>query len=144
MESLVASVEQEILTIMTSGRGIIDISDKISSIVKSAKLNKGICHLFCQHTSASLIITENYDSDVKVDIETFLSQLVKDGDPDFTHRLEGDDDMAAHIRSVLTASSLSIPIIDGRLGLGQWQGVCLYEHRYQPHRRNIVLSMIGS
>ena len=138
------SVQQEILTIKTSGRGIIDISDKISSIVTSTKINTGICHLFCQHTSASLIITENYDSDVKVDIETFLSQLVKDGDPAFTHRLEGDDDMAAHIRTLLTASSLSMPIVGGHLGLGQWQGICLYEHRYQPHRRNIVLSMIGS
>ena len=134
---------QEPIKVNTRQRGITDITNQVNEIVKSSGIEIGICQLFCQHTSASLIISENYDSDVKLDIETFLHGLVKDGDPRFSHVMEGEDDMSAHIRTLLTETSLSLPVQKGHLGLGQWQGICLYEHRYNGHERNILLTCIG-
>lgn len=103
----------------------------------------GLAQLFIHHTSASLIICENADPDVHRDLESWLARAVVDGDPLFRHRAEGPDDMSAHIRSVLTATSLTVPITDGRPALGTWQGVYLYEHRTAPHRRRITITIIG-
>ncbi|MDC0534885.1 secondary thiamine-phosphate synthase enzyme YjbQ [Francisellaceae bacterium] len=134
-------MHQQSTHIQTQGRGFYDITDKIQQIISQQKITTGLCHVFCQHTSASLIITENCDPDVRKDTEGFLSRLVKDGDPCFYHILEGKDDMSAHIRTVLTGESKTIPIIDSELGLGTWQGLYLYEHRYQPHNRKIIVTL---
>ena len=103
----------------------------------------GLCHLFLRHTSASLLITENADPDVRHDLEGFMSRLVPDGDPAWIHSMEGPDDMPAHIRSVLTCSELTLPVREGRLALGTWQGVYLWEHRTHPHRRRIDISIMA-
>jgi secondary thiamine-phosphate synthase enzyme len=100
--------------------------------------------VFLRHTSASLLITENADPDVRRDLETFISRLAPDGDPAFVHKMEGPDDMPAHIRSVLTASELTIPVRERRLALGTWQGVYLWEHRYRPHNRRLDVTILGS
>lgn len=120
-----------------------EISNQVKDIVREADISVGICHVFMHHTSASLIICENADIDVQTDLETFMSRLVKDGDPAFIHTAEGDDDMPAHIRSVLTQAELTIPISQGRLALGTWQGIYLWEHRTSAHRRNITLTITG-
>jgi secondary thiamine-phosphate synthase enzyme len=133
---------QTTLTIETSGRGLIDFTREVADQVRSSEVKSGLCHLFIQHTSASLLITENADPDVLVDLETFLSELVPDGDPRYIHTAEGPDDMPAHVRSALTQTSLSIPVIDARLALGTWQGIYLWEHRHRPHRRKIVLTLL--
>ena len=134
-------LHQQSIHIQTQGRGFYDITHKIKEIVSKQKIAAGLCHVFCQHTSASLIITENCDPDVRKDTEGFLSRLVLDGDPHFYHTLEGKDDMSAHIRSVLTGESKTIPIIDSQLGLGTWQGLYLYEHRYQAHQRKVIVTL---
>ncbi|MCF6775289.1 secondary thiamine-phosphate synthase enzyme YjbQ [Thiotrichales bacterium 19X7-9] len=134
---------QKQLEINTSGRGIYDITSSINSLVISANISAGLCHIFCQHTSCSLILCENYDDDVKVDIETYLSELVVDGDNRFLHIAEGKDDMSAHIRTMLTQSELTIPITDNHLALGPWQGINLYEHRYGSYHRNLIITLIG-
>ena len=107
-------------------------------------VRSGICHVFLRHTSASLLITENADPDVRRDLEAFISKLAPDGDPAYLHAMEGPDDMPAHIRSVLTASELTIPVRAGRLALGTWQGAYLWEHRLRPHRRRIDVTVIGA
>ena len=107
-------------------------------------IKEGICHVFLRHTSASLLITENADPDVRRDLETFMSRLAPDGDPAYAHSMEGPDDMPAHIRSVLTSSELTIPIRNGSLALGTWQGAYLWEHRFRPHRRRLDVTVIGS
>jgi len=134
---------QEKLTIHSSGRGTCDISHRIENMTQRSGVQQGLCHLFIQHTSASLILCENADPTVRYDLETFMAKLSPDGDPMFTHQAEGADDMAAHIRSVLTQTELSIPIIDGSLALGTWQGVYLWEHRTSPHRRQITVTIHG-
>ena len=106
-------------------------------------MRTGLCHLFIRHTSASLILCENADPDVRRDLDTYMEKLVRDGDPMFRHRSEGPDDMSAHIRSVLTASSLTLPVRDGRCDLGTWQGVFLWEHRTHAHRREVVVTVQG-
>ena len=130
------------ITIPTSGRGLVDITIHINEAVKSADVDIGLCHLFIQHTSASIIVSENADPDVLKDLETYMGSLVKDGDPGFAHTIEGPDDMSAHVRSVLTATGLSIPIAHGQLKLGQWQAVYLWEHRYSPKKRCITITII--
>jgi len=135
---------QKQLTIRTSGRGSIEITDQFASTVTQSGIVAGICHLFVHHTSASLMICENADPTVRGDLEAFMQRLVPDGDALFKHIDEGVDDMPAHIRSVLTQSSLSIPIIDGRSGLGTWQGVYLWEHRLRGHARKITLTCYGN
>lgn len=128
----------------TSGRGFLEITGELRSVVSQCDVIDGICHVFLRHTSASLLITENADSDVRRDLETFMSRLVTDGDPAWSHSMEGPDDMPAHIRSVLTCSELTLPIRESRLALGTWQGVYLWEHRFRPHRRLIDISIMRS
>jgi secondary thiamine-phosphate synthase enzyme len=129
------------IVVDTRGRGTYEISATVSAIVSEAGIQQGLCHLYIQHTSASLIICENADPDVRRDLETFMSGLVRDGDERFVHTMEGPDDMPAHVRSVLTQSSLTIPIRAGSLALGTWQGIYLWEHRHTAHRRAVLVTV---
>ncbi len=131
------------LKIRTRGRGTTEITDDVAAFVAASNLREGLCTVFVHHTSASLIICENADSGVGRDLERFFARLVPDGDALFEHTAEGDDDMPAHVRSVLTATSLVIPVAGGRLDLGTWQGVFLWEHRAAPHSRRITISLLG-
>lgn len=133
----------EVLEIATTGRGCHNITQYLQGSLLASGLRSGVVNLLVQHTSCSLMIQENADPAVLHDVEAFLSRLVPDGDPSYRHCNEGDDDMAAHIRMALTQVSLSIPFVDGRLALGIWQGVFLYEHRYAPHRRRLALHIMG-
>jgi secondary thiamine-phosphate synthase enzyme len=134
---------QASVTVPTSGRGTYEITETVSRQVADAGISSGLCHLFLQHTSASLLVCENADPQVRRDLEAFLSRLAPDGDPLFRHTLEGPDDMPAHVRAILTQTALAIPILDGRLGLGTWQGIYLYEHRQQGHHRQVIVTLIG-
>ena len=134
-------IEQHSLTVPTEGRATIDITAEIERLLRDSSIESGLCHVFVHHTSASLIITENADPDVRRDLENYLTRLVIDGDPAYRHDQEGPDDMAAHIRSVLTQSEISVPVRQGRLALGTWQGLYLWEHRYQPHRRRLTVTL---
>jgi secondary thiamine-phosphate synthase enzyme len=134
---------QEQHRIDTLGRSSIEISQTLHTAVSSAGVVSGLCHVFIHHTSASLMICENAASEVRDDLESFFSRLIPDGDPLFSHIDEGADDMPAHIRSVLTQTELSIPVIAGRLALGTWQGVYLWEHRTSPHLRDISMTIHG-
>ncbi len=136
-------IEQYQLNIQTPGRATINVTTEIGQLVSKSGISTGLCHLFIHHTSASLIITENADSDVRRDLENYLSKLVLDGDPSYLHDQEGPDDMAAHIRSVLTQTEISIPICNGSLALGTWQGVFLWEHRTHPYRRKLTVTCSG-
>ncbi len=136
-------VEQKTLEFRTRGRGTTDITADVQRVVAASGIKKGLCTVFLQHTSASLILCENADPNVRKDLETLLSRLAPDGDPAFVHDTEGPDDMAAHARSILTSNSLTIPVADGKLMLGTWQGLYLYEHRHAGHRRSIVVTSIG-
>lgn len=136
-------IEQYTINTTTQGRGTIDITAEIRSQLNTSAIQTGMCTLFLQHTSASLIICENYDLQVRKDLEHFLARLIPDGDPLFKHIEEGKDDMPAHVRTVLTQSSLSIPIQNGKLALGTWQGIFVYEHRYQPQQRQLVMTVMG-
>ncbi|HEB97558.1 MAG TPA: YjbQ family protein [Sedimenticola thiotaurini] len=135
---------QEILSIQTRGRGTYDLTGQVEAVIRAAAIDSGLCHVFCHHTSASLILCENADPTVRSDLEAFMSRLVQDGDPNFRHRLEGPDDMAAHIRSILTNMDLTFPVSSGRSALGTWQGVYLWEHRTSPHRRRVTVTVQGS
>lgn len=136
--------EQRFISIETPGRTIVEITREVDNAVRDCGVEQGLCHIFIHHTSASLMITENADGNVLRDLENYISKLVNDGDPAFIHDQEGPDDMAAHIRSVLTQSEITLPVKTGRLALGTWQGVFLWEHRYRPHRRNITITLTGS
>ncbi len=136
-------MKQTTLSIHTRGRGTYDISDEIESFIAQSGVRTGLCHVFVHHTSASLILCENADPDVRRDLETFMARLVPDGDPDFIHRDEGPDDMPAHVRTVLTQTGLIIPVTEGRSALGVWQGVYLWEHRTAPHHRRLTLTVQG-
>lgn len=131
------------IAVSTRGRGTIEITEHVARIIDRAGIARGICNVFIHHTSASLILGENADSDVRSDLERFFARIVPDGDPLFRHTLEGPDDMPAHVRSVLTQASISIPVDGGRLDLGTWQGLFLYEHRTAPHRRRVTVSAYG-
>ena len=135
---------QNTLKVNTSERGIYDIGNQVKSLIKESGIKEGICNLFIQHTSASLILCENADPAVKKDLETFMVTVVPDGDPMFTHVAEGPDDMPAHIRSILTQSDLNIPVTDGSLALGTWQGIFLWEHRHKPQRRKVIVTINNS
>jgi secondary thiamine-phosphate synthase enzyme len=137
----VAPVTTQVLTVRAPRRGLQDITDPVARLVSKAGLSTGMCTLFIRHTSASLIIQENYDPSARVDLETFMDRLVPEGASWMTHTLEGDDDMPSHIKSVLTQVSLSIPILDGKLALGTWQGIYLWEHRDRPTPREILVSL---
>lgn len=134
-------MRQTELIVETRGRGTHEISSRVAEAVADAGVETGLCHLFIVHTSASLMLCENADPDVRRDLETFMADLVPDGDPRFVHTAEGPDDMPAHVRSVLTHSSLSLPISHGRLALGTWQGVYVWEHRSSAHRRRVVVTI---
>ncbi|HMB73327.1 MAG TPA: secondary thiamine-phosphate synthase enzyme YjbQ [Gammaproteobacteria bacterium] len=138
-------MHQEEITIRTAGRGTYDITRQVREFVDAAVTEvpplSGLCHLFLQHTSASLILCENADPDVRRDLETFMSDIVPDGYPRFVHTMEGPDDMPAHVRSILTNAEITIPVRAGRLALGTWQGVYVWEHRRAAHTRKVVASM---
>ena len=131
------------ITIATRGKGLYDITREVSRWVEERTSSIALLTLFCRHTSASLTIQENYDPDVIADIKTFFEQLVPENPALYTHTLEGPDDMPAHIRAVLAGVNLSIPVDRGRLTLGTWQGIYLFEHRRDPHRRNVVLHLLA-
>lgn len=131
------------ITLRTSGRRLYDITPQVIAWAKESTLKTGLLTLYVQHTSASILINENYDSDVLVDMESFFARLVPDGDKLFIHTSEGPDDMPAHVRSALTQTSISIPFVDGKVALGMWQGIFLYEHRLAPHTRNVLLHLIA-
>jgi secondary thiamine-phosphate synthase enzyme len=128
----------------TRGRGLIEITRPVVDWVAGSEMESGLLTLFVRHTSASLVVQENADPDVRGDLERFLARLVPDGDSLFRHRDEGADDMPAHVRAALTAVQLSIPLSGGRLALGTWQGIYLWEHRIRPHRREVTLHLMGS
>lgn len=134
---------QHELVITTEDRALYEFTGRLQELVRQAGLRTGLTTLHLQHTSASLLIQENADPEVRRDLERFFHRLVPDGDPLFRHTAEGDDDMPAHVRTALTAVNLSIPIIDGHLALGTWQGVYLWEHRTQPHKRRVVVHLLG-
>lgn len=130
------------ITIRTNGRRLYDITSEVLGWANGG-LSTGLLTLYIQHTSASLLINENYDPEVLVDMEQFFARLVPDGDPLFIHTAEGPDDMPAHVRTALTQTSLSIPFLNNRVALGQWQGIFLYEHRLASHTRRVLLHLIG-
>jgi secondary thiamine-phosphate synthase enzyme len=132
---------QQQIEISTAGRGSYDITDQVAATLADCNVAAGLCHLFLRHTSASLMICENADPAVRVDLETFMADLVPDGDPRYRHTAEGPDDMPAHVRSVLTHTDLTVPISAGRLGLGTWQGIYLWEHRSAPQRRQVLVTV---
>ncbi len=133
-----------ILRIRTPGRGFVDLTERIATLVaERAPAGEGLVHLFLRHTSAALVITENADPEVRADLERLARRWAPDGDPAYAHTLEGPDDMAAHGRAVLLGASLSIPFARGRLLLGTWQGIFLWEQRTSPHEREIVLTLLG-
>ena len=138
------SWSQQSLQIRTEGRETRDITPLVSESVVQSRVDVGLCHIFITHTSASLTITENADPRVHDDLEEFLLRVVSDGDPRYTHTSEGEDDMSAHIRSVLTGGSLTVPISNGRLALGIWQGIYLWEHRTSPHDRQVFITICGA
>ena len=131
------------ISVRTQGRKLYDITPQVIAWAESSGLRTGLLTLYIQHTSASLLINENYDHDVLVDMEAFFNRLVPDGDPLFIHTVEGPDDMPAHVRSALTQTHLSIPLLDGKPALGQWQGIFLYEHRHVASQRRVILHLLG-
>jgi secondary thiamine-phosphate synthase enzyme len=133
----------ESLTLRTKGRGTYEITDAVQRVVRESGAARGLCTVFVHHTSASLIICENADPGVRKDLERFFARFAPDGDPLFEHVDEGPDDMSAHVRSIVTQSSLSIPVEDGRCALGTWQGVFLWEHRTAPHARRVTVSVLA-
>jgi secondary thiamine-phosphate synthase enzyme len=136
-------IHQQTLEFRTRGRGTQEVTAELKRAVAACGIRTGIATVFLQHTSASLVLCENADPDVRRDLETILARLVPDGDGAYRHDTEGPDDMAAHARTVLTASSLTLPVSGGRLALGTWQGLYLYEHRSAPHSRSIVVTVMG-
>ncbi|MCP5517458.1 MAG: YjbQ family protein [Verrucomicrobiales bacterium] len=131
------------LTVATRGRGLYEITDDIQHLVRGTRWGEGLATLHLRHTSASLLIQENADPDVRRDLDAFFARLCPDGDSLFIHTCEGDDDMPAHVRTALTAVNLAIPIAHGRLALGTWQGIYVWEHRRRPHRREITVHLLG-
>ncbi|UCE89278.1 MAG: YjbQ family protein [Pseudomonadota bacterium] len=134
---------EKTIDITTQGRGSYEITDAVRNFVHKAQVRTGLCHVFVHHTSASLMLCENADPTVRRDLEAFMSRLVPDGDPLYLHADEGPDDMPAHVRTVLTQTGLSIPVANGQVALGTWQGLYLWEHRTAPHRRTITVTVQG-
>jgi secondary thiamine-phosphate synthase enzyme len=132
-----------ILDIQTKGRGLVEITDHVERWVAKAEMRTGLLTLFCRHTSASLLIQENAARAARQDLETFFEQIAPEDPARYRHNDEGPDDMPSHIRAALTATSLSTPLIDGRLALGAWQGVYLFEHRQRGHDREVALQLLG-
>ena len=136
-------LHQQKLRFSTTKRGTYNITEQVADAISQSGIKDGVCHVFIQHTSASLILCENADKTVREDLDAYMARLVKDGDSAYQHKDEGYDDMAAHIRTVLTQSSLSIPVQKGKCDLGIWQGIFLWEHRTKAHKRNIALTIMG-
>jgi secondary thiamine-phosphate synthase enzyme len=134
---------QTTLAFETPGRGLVEITRPVADWTAASGMKSGLLTLFIRHTSASLVVQENADPEVRGDLERYFARLVPDGDKLFRHRDEGPDDMPAHVRAALTAVQLSIPVSDGRLALGTWQGIYLFEHRLRPHRREVALHLVG-
>ena len=135
---------QHTLTIETRGRGFEMITSQVANIVARSGVKNGLCNVFIRHTSASVLITENADSSVRRDLERFMQRIAPDGSADYEHDTEGPDDMPAHIRTVLAGSTLTVPVIEGRLALGTWQGIYLWEHRTSRHTREVIVSVLGA
>ena len=133
---------QNSLEIRTSPKSFLEITGRVQELVSESDIQNGVCHLFIKHTSASLIIQENYDPSVRKDFETIFSELAPE-DFNYVHNMEGKDDMPAHIRSALTSTSETVPVVNGKLSLGTWQGIYLWEHRGQSHNRTVMVSMVG-
>jgi len=136
-------IHQATLAVRTRGRGTVEITDDVANVVAASGVDTGLVNVFLRHTSASLILCENADANVRRDLETAMARLAPDGDPANVHDMEGPDDMPAHLRSVLTANSLTIPCARGRMLLGTWQGIYLWEHRLAPHSRSVVVTVQG-
>ena len=136
------AVSQDLLEFRTDPKSFLDITSHVQDFVTSSDIQNGVCHLFIKHTSASLVIQENYDPSVRQDFETIFSNLAPEDFP-YVHNMEGKDDMPAHIRSALTSTSESIPVVNGKLSLGTWQGIYVWEHRDQTHNRKIMVSIVG-
>jgi secondary thiamine-phosphate synthase enzyme len=134
---------QQTMVVQTSGRGTTEITSEVARFVRDSGIGTGIAHVFTQHTSCSLMITENADPSVRRDLETLATRWAPDGDPAYRHNTEGDDDMAAHARAVLTGTSVSVPVGGGQLLLGTWQGIYLWEHRTVPHTRSVIVTVVG-
>lgn len=134
---------QERLEVRTPGRGLHEVTGAVAAVVARSGVASGLCVVFCPHTSASLVMQENADPSARADLLAWLARLAPDGDPRYAHDTEGDDDMAAHLRSAVTRSSETIPVTGGRLALGTWQGIYLAEHRAAPHRRTLVVHVLG-
>lgn len=130
------------ISLRTSGQGLYEITSEVEAVFSKEEITEGLCTVFIQHTSASLLIQENADPTAKKDLEKWLNKLVQENDPLFTHTLEGADDMPAHIKAALTSTSVSIPVINSSLMLGTWQGIYLWEHRKSPHTRKVVVQVI--
>jgi secondary thiamine-phosphate synthase enzyme len=139
-----AMPHQTVLSIDTRPRSFSEITDAVRQSLAGSGVHTGLCHLFLRHTSASLLLTENADADVRGDLERWAARLAPDGDPVFRHAAEGPDDMAAHARTVLAGCELTLPVREGQLALGTWQGVYVWEHRQRPHRREIVVTLLGA
>jgi secondary thiamine-phosphate synthase enzyme len=131
------------LTVQTPGRGLLMCTREVSQWLQDIGARDGLLTLFIQHTSASLLVQENADPDVRADLERFFARLVKDGDPLFVHDAEGPDDMPSHVRAALTQTQLSVPVTHGRMALGTWQGIYVYEHRTRGHARHVVMHFLG-
>ena len=136
------AISQGSLEIRTNPKSFLDITSRVQEFVSNSNIVNGVCHLFIKHTSASLVIQENYDSSVRQDFETIFSNLAPEDFP-YAHNMEGKDDMPAHIRTALTSTSEAVPVMNGKLSLGTWQGIYLWEHRDQSHNRNVMVSLIG-
>lgn len=136
-------LKQQSFHITTPGRGMTCITEQVASIVNQSGMDSGLCNVFLHHTSASVIFCENADISVQEDMERFMLRLMPDGDPLFEHTAEGPDDMPSHVRTILTQNSLVIPITQGKLGLGTWQGIYLWEHRIRSHHRKITITLMG-
>lgn len=131
------------LQISTGGKGLHDITDNVRAQLRDWDVEEGMCFLFLPHTSASLVLSENWDPTARTDLETFMERLVPEKDRWYTHDLEGPDDATSHIRAMLTDTSLTIPVDEGDLSLGTWQGIYLFEHRARPHRRDVLLRVLS-
>ena len=136
-------VFHEPITVQTRGAGLSEITSRCAQAVRESGVEQGMLHVFCRHTSCSLVLMENADPSARHDLEGWLDRLVDPHDPAFTHTFEGLDDMPSHIKMALTRSTESIPVLDGQLALGTWQGIFLWEHRARPHSRKIVLSVVS-
>lgn len=132
---------QKQFTVETRTRATHEVTEAVEQAVANSGVETGLAHVFLHHTSASLMLCENIDPDVRDDLERFFSRLITDGDPMFRHRAEGDDDMSAHVRTVITHSDLTIPVTDGRLALGRYQGVYIWEHRYRGYSRQLTVTV---